>query len=198
MKFLIKKGFMISQRLRSAFIPGLMMLTIFVFGTVSRQAVAEEAEAQGEVPEDVMAQEVMDPTDEVAPQQAPVFAPKTGSSKWSDGWYEGGEGYDAASEEYKKTGKPMAIYISVGWCPYCRKFEKEILSSPTVREFLKDKILVNVDPEASQQENALASQYQVTGFPSFYVHAPKSNDVVRLYTGGTPEEFIEQFEEAAK
>lgn len=190
---------MSSKRLRNSFILYLRILAVFIFGTVSRQAWAEDVDVRVAASEDVGVQEVKGPADAALPQQTPpVFNAKTGASKWSDGWYEGGEGYVAAFEAYKKTDKPMAIYISVGWCPYCRKFEKEILSSPAVREFLKDKIMVNVNPEASREENALASRYRVTGFPSFYVHASRSNTVVRLYTGGTPQEFIEQFEEATK
>ncbi len=160
---------------------------------------AEDTGSSTAVPEGVVAQAVTEPTGAVPSQLVtPAFAPKPGSSKWSDGWYEGGGGYAAALDEYKRTDKPMAVYMSVTWCPYCRKFEKEVLSSPVVREFLKDRIKVNVNPEASQEENALAYQYHVTGFPSFYVRSPRSNNVVRLYTGGTPREFIEQFEQATK
>lgn len=123
----------------------------------------------------------------------PFLFQKAEPSKWSEGWYEGAEGYEKAFDEFEKTGKPMAVYMSVGWCPYCRTLEKEILSSPEVREFLKDKIKVNINPESGRAENVLAYRYNVSGFPSFFVHRPGTKKVARLYTGETPQQFIEQF-----
>jgi thioredoxin-related protein len=117
--------------------------------------------------------------------------PATGP--WSEGWYQGASGYDQATEEYKRTQKPMVVYMSVGWCPYCRKFEKEVLSSPLVRDMLKDKIKVNLNPESGRRENALAAQYGIRGFPSFFLHPPQPAGAVQLYTGVTPEQFVEFF-----
>lgn len=161
------------MRLRSSFFLGGVGLTVLVFGAIFWQVFFGKADLH-------------------------AAASEPGASKWSEGWYEGVEGYKAAYEEFEQTGKPMGIYMSVGWCPYCRTFEKGILSSPAVKEFLKDKIMVNINPESGPRENALASHYRVTGFPTFYAHVPRTNRVVRLYTGGTPREFIKEFEEATK
>ncbi|HNX68741.1 MAG TPA: thioredoxin family protein [Candidatus Omnitrophota bacterium] len=134
-----------------------------------------------------------------APAQTPAPAPVVPPPpSWSEGWYSGAAGYTKALAEYEKTNRPMAIYISVAWCPYCRAFEKEVLSSPWVREFLKDKIKVNINPESSRQENAIAFQYGVTGFPSFYVHPPQPSGTVRLPTGVSSEKFVQTFEQALK
>ena len=197
----MKKGIMALKRskIRRSFFLGFMFLSACFLGTVSRQVSAEDAKATGANSTDVAVQAVNGPANAALPPKAlPVFASKSGSPKWLEGWYEGGDGYTAASEASQTAHKPMAVYVSVGWCPYCRKFEKEILSSPAVREYLKDKIMVRINPEASRKENGLAFQYQVTGFPSFYVHTSQADKVVRLYTGGTPQEFIEQFEQASK
>ena len=126
----------------------------------------------------------------------PAKAPVTGH--WSDGWYEGASGYDQALEEYKRTNKPMVVYMSVGWCPYCRKFEKGVLSSPVVQNMLRDKIKVVIDPEAGSRENAIAFQYGIRGFPSFFLHAPQSGKVVQLSTGVSPEQFVEFFNQVLK
>lgn len=113
--------------------------------------------------------------------------------QWSDGWYQGASGYELAIEEYKQTQKPMVVYMSVGWCPYCRKFEKEVLSSPKVQDMLKDKIKVTIDPESGGRENAIAFQYGIRGFPSFFLHPPQPARAVQLYTGVSPEQFVEFF-----
>lgn len=126
----------------------------------------------------------------------PVQAPATGV--WSEGWYQGASGYDQAVEEYKQTNKPMVVYLSVGWCPYCRTFEKEVLSSPLVQNMLKDKIKVNLNPESGSRENAIAFQYSVRGFPSFFLHPPQPAGAVQLPTGVSPEQFVEFFKQVLK
>lgn len=119
-------------------------------------------------------------------------------ARWSDGWYEGASGYDQAIEEYKRTNKPMVIYMSVTWCPYCRKFENEVLSSPLVQDALKDKIKVSLNPESGRRENAIAFQYGIRGFPSFFLHPPQPAGAVQLYTGVPPEKFVEFFKQVLK
>ncbi|OQA55771.1 MAG: Thiol:disulfide interchange protein DsbD [Candidatus Omnitrophica bacterium ADurb.Bin277] len=120
---------------------------------------------------------------------------ETGTN-WMSGWYIGAEGYAKAIEEYERTDKAMAVYIDVKWCPYCRLFEKNVLSTPEVREFMNDMIRVRIDPETGTRENSIAFQYGVMGFPSFYVHPPQQGGAVRLYTGIPPGQFIELFKKA--
>lgn len=120
------------------------------------------------------------------------------TGKWSDGWYQGAEGYERAVSEYKQTHKAMVVYMSVAWCPYCRRFEKGVLSSDLVRNELKDKIKVIINPEAGSRENALAFQYGIRGFPSFFLHPPPPTGAVQLYTGVTPEQFVEFFKQILK
>lgn len=120
------------------------------------------------------------------------------TSNWSEGWLMGAEGYNRALEEYKTTRRPVLVYMSVTWCPYCRKFEKNVLSSPLVKDYLKDKIKVNINPENSRQEQVLAMRYQIMGFPSLFIHAPQSGRTVQIYTGVLPQEFIELIDESLK
>jgi thioredoxin-related protein len=131
----------------------------------------------------------------VSAQGAASVAIKT-PTKWSDGWFRGAEGYRQAIEEYKKTKKPMVVYINVGWCPYCRRFEREVLSSPLVMNFMKDKIKVNLNPEAGPRESEIVSQYGIRGFPSFFLHPPQPGRAMQLYTGVSPEEFVQMFQQA--
>jgi thiol:disulfide interchange protein len=129
------------------------------------------------------------------PLQASVATPAAPPAMdlWSAGWYQGAIGYDHAAEEYKQTNKPMIVYISVGWCPYCRRFEKEVLSSPLVQNVMRDMIKVNINPESGSRENAIAFQYGARGFPSFFLHPPQPAGAVQFSTGVTPERFIEFF-----
>jgi len=130
-----------------------------------------------------------------APSSVPTSAGVPATGQWSDGWYQGASGYDQAIEEYKRTNKPMVVYLSVGWCPYCRKFEKEVLSSPMVRDMLKDKIRVNINPDSGSREDAIAFQYGIRGYPSFFLHPPQPAGAVQLSTGVSPERFVGFFKQ---
>ena len=137
----------------------------------------------------------------VLPAASPVVTASTASSAdaasgWSAGWYKGTSGYAKGLEEYRKTKKPMIVYVSVSWCPYCRKLENGNLSSPAVQNYLKDMIKVNINPESSEQENELASRYGVRGYPSFYLHPPQPSRTVQINTGVSPEQFVESFKQA--
>lgn len=132
------------------------------------------------------------------PTVAAPSAAGNATAKWSDGWYQGAEGYERAVSEYQQTHKAMVVYVSVTWCPYCRRFEKGVLSSPLVQNELRDKIKVMINPESGSRENALAFQYGVRGFPSFFLHPPRPAGAVQLYTGVTPEQFVEFFKQILK
>jgi len=118
--------------------------------------------------------------------------------QWSDGWYREASGYDKAVGEYKRTNKPMLVYMSVGWCPYCRQFEKGVLSTPAIRDFLKDKIKVLIDPESGKREDELAFQYGIRGFPSLFLHPPQPGQPLQFPTRVTPEEFISLFQQSVQ
>jgi thioredoxin-related protein len=114
---------------------------------------------------------------------------------WPEGWYRNADGYAMAVEDYQRTNKPMLVYMSVTWCPYCRRLEKGTLSSLEVREYLRDKIKVVIDPESGSRERAIASKYGVRGFPSLYLHPPQPRGAVKLYTQLPPDEFIAQLQQ---
>ena len=117
-------GFVNSKRIISLFLSGFLLIGSWCY------AGDPQASALQSSPATVVA--------------IPVKASATG--QWSDGWYEGASGYDKGVEEYRQTNKPMLVYMSVGWCPYCRRFEKDVLSSPIVQDVLKDKIKVHINP----------------------------------------------------
>ena len=139
-----------------------------------------------------------DPQASPEPSSVSTSGAALATGKWSEGWYQGADGYDQAIEEFKRTNKPMVVYLSVGWCPYCRKFEKGVLSSPLVQDMLKDMIRVNINPESGSRENAIAFQYGIRGFPSFFLHPPQPAGAVQLYTGVTPEQFVGFFKQVLK
>lgn len=84
-------------------------------------------------------------------------------------WYEGAEGYRQANLERERYGRPMAVYFHTDWCGWCRKMESEILSASETNGYLDEITKVRINPERGKEEAALARQYGVRGFPSFFI-----------------------------
>jgi thioredoxin-related protein len=119
-------------------------------------------------------------------------------------WFEGATGFEAALEQAKQSRKPLFVYFRTDWCPYCKQFEKELLSSHEVRQFCEDVIKVTINPEAGMDENRIAAAYSVRGFPAIFMHPvdgqPRQIRRTVMREGGvslqTPEEFVETLSRA--
>ncbi len=79
-----------------------------------------------------------------------------------------------------KTDKKMVLMDFTGsdWCGWCIKMDKEIFSTPEFKKYAQDNLeLVELDfphkkqlpPMTKQQNDALAKQYGVEGFPTTVV-----------------------------
>jgi len=113
-------------------------------------------------------------------------------------WFQGADGFEQAVEKAKQSRKPLLVYFRTDWCPYCKQFERELLSSSEVQQFCEDVVKVTIDPEAGSEENRLAAAYSVRGFPAIFMHpvdgqpqqirrTVRQDSSVRLQT---PEEFV--------
>lgn len=91
----------------------------------------------------------------------------------TDGWT---SDFDAAKVQAKKEGKVLLVeFTGSDWCPPCKKLHEEVFSKP---EFVsaagKDFILVEldfprtkkIDAELKKQNEKLAKDYKIRGFPS--------------------------------
>jgi len=84
----------------------------------------------------------------------------------SENWLEGANGYARGLDQAKLSGKPLILYFYTDWCPYCRKFENNILADAAVKKNLESFIRVQVNPDDGSRENELARQYRVSGYPT--------------------------------
>lgn len=123
----------------------------------------------------------------------------------STSWHEGADGFERAVEEAKRYKKPLLVYFRTDWCPYCKQFERELLSAQQVQQHSEEIVKVMINPEAGGEENRLAAAYQVRGFPAIFMHPaefgqPRSirRTVMRDGEVGlqTPEEFVETLTQA--
>jgi protein disulfide-isomerase len=87
------------------------------------------------------------------------------------------------------------------WCPYCIQMDKEVFAKPAFSSFAGQKlILVKLDfPRRTSQSAAeksqnqqLAKQYGIEGFPTYVLLDPSGKEIRRQvgYLEGGPEAFI--------
>ena len=106
-------------------------------------------------------------------------------------------GYEEAMRLQKETGKPVALYFYVDWCPYCARLERAILSSDGVKRYLNDILYVTVNPEHGKAEEALFLSLKGTGFPTFLMLA-KNQPARKIWTSLSPDAFVQACQAAAK
>jgi thiol-disulfide isomerase/thioredoxin len=112
-------------------------------------------------------------------QASNLVGKPTGSSAGLTG-SSGVEPYDQALRDHLRTGKPLAVYFYVHWCPYCVQLDKEILTSPVVRQYLDQVLYVSINAEAGEKEMALFKRLGGTGYPHFAIISNHSGQIQRV------------------
>ncbi|MDE2851131.1 MAG: thioredoxin family protein [Acidobacteriota bacterium] len=105
-----------------------------------------------------------------------LAAPATASDTPSDrpdfeGWYEGAAGLAEALEVQRRDRLPLFLYIYTDWCPYCRQFERELLTDDEVDGYLDAVLAVRMNPESGGQESRLAQRFGVRGYPTLVMYS---------------------------
>jgi protein disulfide-isomerase len=106
-----------------------------------------------------------------------------------------------------KSEKKLVLLDFTGsdWCSWCKKFEKETLSTDKFADYAKAHLeLVTVDfprekpisDDLKAANKALAKKYGVDGFPTFVVLNADGKEIGRQvgYAPGGPEAFIAEIE----
>jgi len=87
--------------------------------------------------------------------------------------------YKKAQQEAKAGNKFLLLdFTGSDWCGWCKKFDREILSQSQFKDYARENlVLVELDfprgkpqsTELRKQNQELAQQYQVQGFPTIVV-----------------------------
>ena len=115
------------------------------------------------------------------------------------GWLSQYEGYSEAMAQHQQTKKPIVVLFYTDWCGSCKVLKAEILSSPDVTEFMKNKVLaVKINPERDMNSANLAKQFDVIGYPMLFVVRKGGEDIqwIRKTSRITTEQFIAQIQKA--
>ena len=118
--------------------------------------------------------------------------------------------YTKAQQEATTNNKFLLLdFTGSDWCGWCKKFDKEILSQPQFKDYARENlVLVEVDfprakpqsVELRKQNQELAQQYQVQGFPTIVVLNGNGQKIWQYdgYFPGGPDAFIAQLEKLRK
>lgn len=118
--------------------------------------------------------------------------------------------FKRAQEEAKAKNKLLLIdFTGSDWCGFCIRFDRDILSKQQFKDYAdKNLVLLEVDfPRAKEQSQELrvqnqklAAQYEVEGFPTIVVLNRDGREVWRYpgYFAEGPQAFIAELEKLRK
>jgi thioredoxin-related protein len=97
--------------------------------------------------------------------------------------------YKAALSQAKSQKKLVLLdFTGSDWCGYCKLLDKEVLAQPSFKDFAdKNYVQVTLDfphgkelpDELKQQNDALAKQFKIEGFPTLIVLNPDGTELGR-------------------
>ncbi len=120
-------------------------------------------------------------------------------------WLSGASGYSSIRSLHEREKAPMIVYFYTDWCGYCKAFNRQLLDKSEVDEFLKSIPRVRINPETGDAEKALAKEFAILGYPSFFVISSQGHiQLIRpffrrgnTFAAMTSAEFIEAVKAAA-
>jgi thioredoxin-related protein len=113
--------------------------------------------------------------------------------------------FAAAKQQAASENKKLLLdFTGSDWCGYCKLLDAEVLSTQAFKDFARDYVLVRIDfprstelpPALKQQNDALAQQFQVGGFPTLLVMDSSGREITRqsgYQPGSGPQAYLAQF-----
>jgi disulfide reductase len=113
------------------------------------------------------------------------------------------EDYAQALRQAKNENKPIFLFFTGSdWCPWCKRFEKEILQTPEFSNLLGKKVIfvkadfpqsIPQNPALQEQNEQLKTQYSIRGFPTIILLDQNGSEVARMgYEKGGGKAFAEK------
>ena len=107
----------------------------------------------------------------------------------------------AAQIDEEMPERYLFVYFAgTDWCPWCARFEREIISTPTFQRFMRERLVpVLIDfprtrtlpPEQQAYNRLVAQHYEVSGFPTVVLLDPEGEVVLTTgYEGNGANLFI--------
>ena len=89
--------------------------------------------------------------------------------------------FDAAMAEAESTGKPvLVVFTGSDWCPHCRTLEKNVLDTPTFRDWAAGRLVLlvidlpqhGISDAVRAERSKVCIRYGVRNFPAVLVLGP--------------------------
>jgi thioredoxin-related protein len=75
--------------------------------------------------------------------------------------------YQTALENAKKEGKPLFVMLYADWCPHCNLMKSDVLSDPTVMDFLNKNFVCTYKNIEKEEGIALKNKFKTKSLPTF-------------------------------
>lgn len=89
--------------------------------------------------------------------------------------------YETAAAKAKKEGKPLMIFMTTNFCPWCRKLENRVLSKSDINAKIKEKfvpLMLNLDTDTFPE------QFSKSRFtPILYIVNPNNDSITDQFIG---------------
>jgi len=99
-------------------------------------------------------------------------------------WESGAPGYRNAMNQRAQNNKPVLLFFHTEWCQSCKELKSNVLGQQATIEYLNNFNIVQINPEANRDNQIVADQYSVNGFPTLIMVDNISNKNVRLAISG--------------
>ncbi|MEK6624175.1 MAG: thioredoxin family protein, partial [Bdellovibrionota bacterium] len=108
-------------------------------------------------------------------------------------WYKHGAG--SAFEHARKSSQPLFLYWGAVWCPPCNQIKKTIFSSPQFQQAVKSFIPVYLDGDAPDAQK-WGAKLKTSGYPTMLIMNGDMQEIMRLPTGVTVDEYVRLMQNA--
>lgn len=131
-----------------------------------------------------------------------AFLGLAASASAGDGWM---TDFEAAKVKAKAENKPMLLdFTGSDWCGWCIKLDKEVFGEAAFKEYAAaELVLVELDFPRKKEQSAdlkaqnekLAKQYGVRGFPTILVLSPEGELIEKTgYKKGGAEAYVKHIQ----
>ena len=103
------------------------------------------------------------------------------SSYNSSRWFSDHRGYARALQVSREQNVPIFIYAYTDWCGYCKKLKKDMFADPNVKATMAAYVKVKINPEHSDADQKLFTQWGGRGYPTLYLQTSADSPPVRHF-----------------
>ena len=101
-------------------------------------------------------------------------------------WFQGS--LEKAFETARSTNKPLLLYWGAVWCPPCNELKAQVFSHPEFASLTRSMIPVYLDGD-TEAAQIWGEKFNATGYPTVILMNSKGDEILRLKTSLTFEEF---------